>query len=495
MPARVQSADDQPKRTPSFVCEVPLRVNRAQERTLLVRLEAARQVYNACLGEARTRVRLVRQSKAFQHARTLPRDDPARKESFARPAPSTPARSTRCTPTPSSSGTPGWESTWTASPSRRWPVAPITPPIGCWWGKPAGSGSRGATNSTRSRVRPTPAAFAGAGTLVEWKGLVLPARLDPRDPVQAHGLACPVKHVRLVRRTLGERNRFYAQLVCQGVPFQKPQHQLGSGIVGLDLGPSTIAVVSEQQALLQPFCPEVAPDAKALRRLDRQLDRQRRANNPANYDERGRVKRGKQRWKVSKRQHQTQARRREVYRKLAATRTRSHGQLAHRVLALGNAFQLEQLSYRAWQRTYGRPVQLCAPGMFVERLSRLAVSAGGTIVDINAWRARLSQTCHCGRIKKKARSERWHVCPCGASAQRDLFSAYLARFVHPETSLLDVGQAHGAWPGWEPTLQAAYEQAISNQPARGRRLPAAFGRPPVGQSQSGSLAEGLRSRA
>ena len=133
--------------------------------------------------------------------------------------------------------------------------------------------------------------------------------------------------------------------------------------------------------------------------------------------------------------------------------------------------------------------------MFVERLSRLAASAGGTIVLINAWRARLSQTCHCGRIKKKARSQRWHVCPCGASAQRDLFSAYLARFVHPETSLLDAGRAQAAWPGWEPTLQAAYEQAIQNQPARGRRLPAAFGRPPgVAPSQSGSLAEGLRSR-
>jgi len=116
-------------------------------------------------------------------------------------------------------------------------------------------------------------------------------------------------------------------------------------------------------------------------------------------------------------------------------------------------------------------------------------------VDINPWRARLSQTCHCGRVKKKARAERWHVCPCGASAQRDLFSAYLARFVDPETSLLDVGQAQAAWPGWEPTLQAAYEQAIKNQPARGRRLPAAFGRPPgVAPSQSGSLAEGLRNQ-
>src|SRR5260370_21148707 len=117
--------------------------------------------------------------------------------------------------------------------------------------------------------------------------------------------------------------------------------------------------------------------------------------------------------------------------------------------------------------------------MFVERLSGLAGSAGGTIVDINPWRARLSKTCHCGRVKKKARSERWHTCPCGASAQRDLFSAWLARFVDPHTSLLDVGQAQTACPGWEPTLHAAYDQSINNHPARGRPLPAAFGTPPA----------------
>ena len=83
MPARKQSADEKPKRTPSFVCEIPLRVNRAQERALLARLEAARQVYNACLGQARVRAQLVRESKAFRRARTLSHDDPARKPLFA----------------------------------------------------------------------------------------------------------------------------------------------------------------------------------------------------------------------------------------------------------------------------------------------------------------------------------------------------------------------------------------------------------------------------
>src|SRR5260370_8852101 len=108
--------------------------------------------------------------------------------------------------------------------------------------------------------------------------------------------------------------------------------------------------------------------------------------------------------------------------------------------------------------------------MLVGGLPGRAESAGGTIVPINAWRARLSQTCHCGRMKKKARSERWHTCPCGASAQRDLFSALLARFVDPATSLLSVGQAQTAWPGWGPTLRAPLDRATKNHPPAARHL-------------------------
>src|SRR5258705_8879790 len=330
MAARTRPDAGPPKCTPSFVCQVPLRVSRTQERTLLARLEAARQVYNACLGEARTRVRLVRQSKAFQRARTLPRDDPTRKTLFAQ------ARAQHA--------------------FSDYALHAYVQPMGhTWLGdhldsltlQKLASRAYGAANrlllGTARRVRfkgrhqldtvegkTTSSGIRWCQDHVEWKGLLGPARLDPRDPVLAHGLACPVRYVRLVRRKLGERSRFYAQVVCEGTPYCKPQHTLGTGVVGLDLGPSTIAVVSAHDALLQPFCPEVAPDAKALRRLERQLDRQRRATNPADYDERGQVKKGTKRWKVSPRQRQTQARRPAAYRKLPATRKRAHGKMAQR---------------------------------------------------------------------------------------------------------------------------------------------------------------------
>ena len=63
--------------TPSFVCEIPLRVTQAQARVLGTCFEVARQFYNALLGEALRRLGLLRQSTAYQAARRdIPRTRP-----------------------------------------------------------------------------------------------------------------------------------------------------------------------------------------------------------------------------------------------------------------------------------------------------------------------------------------------------------------------------------------------------------------------------------
>ncbi len=477
------------KRTPSFICEIPLKVSPANARVLLARLEAARQVYNACLSEAKRRVALVRQSKLFQRARALPPDDPERKRLFAQARERFHFREYDLH-IYAGKIRQSWigehlDSLTSQKLASRAYQAANRLVLGQakrvrFKGKNQLDSVEGKNNASGIRWR---------GDRVEWSGLVLPGLIDVTDLVQTHGLASRIKYVRLVRRKVGEQTRFFAQLICEGRPYRKPEHTLGEGVVGLDLGPTTVAIVSDTRAILQAFCPQVAPDAQMLRRLDRKLDRQRRANNPDNYDAKGRVKRGPKRWHVSHRQQRTQAVRREYYQKLAATRKREHGQLAHQILALGDTFALETLSYRAWQKRYGKAISLCAPGLFVVHLSRLAASAGGTLVGINARRAKLSQTCHCGSVSKKRLSQRQHRCSCGVVAQRDLYSAFLAQFVDPVTSLLDAGRAAAAWPGREPVLQAAFGQAMTNQPTSGRTRPSSF-RARAPQSQSGSPAEG-----
>ena len=265
---------------------------------------------------------------------------------------------------------------------------------------------------------------------VRWLGLELPALINPEDEVVAHGLASPVKFVRLVRRKLNGRNRFYAQLICEGRPLWKDKHALGQGVVGLDIGPSTIAIVSATQARLERFCDELEDKQKAVRKLQRKLDRSRRVNNPDNYKPDGSVKTGKLEWHHSERYLHTRGQLAELHRKQAAQRKSLHGRRVHDILAQGDVIKLEKLSYQALQKQFGKAVGFRGPGTFVIHLRRKAGNAGAEIDEFPTGSTRLSQTCVCGAIEKKPLSQRWHRCACGVGpVQRDLFSAWLARYV------------------------------------------------------------------
>lgn len=58
----------------SFVLELPLKVNSKQDSELQARFNAAMRLYNNVLGEAKTRMELVRKSEAYQAAKKISRD-------------------------------------------------------------------------------------------------------------------------------------------------------------------------------------------------------------------------------------------------------------------------------------------------------------------------------------------------------------------------------------------------------------------------------------
>ena len=462
-------------KTDTFVVEIPLRTTSSQEKRLLARLEAARQVYNGCLGESLKRLALLRQSKAYQAARKLPKGS---KEAKSRSR--------------------AFRKANAAVGFREYDLHAYAAQFNhCWIGEHLDINTiqKLATRAFKAvqqyafgkRGRPR---FKGKNQMdtvegksnksgirwrepcVEWLGLELEAIVDHDDPVILHGLSSRVKYVRLVRRKLNGRNRFYVQLVCEGKPYQKPKNEIGQGDVGLDIGPSTIAVVGEREAFLVQFCAELEPRKKEIRRLQRKIDRQRRANNPGNYNPDGTIKRGPKTWRKSARQRRTEAKLAELYRKQAAHRKSLHGRLVNHILRMGDTIKLEKLSYRAFQRRFGRSVGMRAPGMFVAHLKRKAASADAEVDEFPTRTTRLSQTCHgCGTVEKKPLSQRWHVCDCSVVAQRDLYSAFLAMCVEGER--LDAGRAREAWPGVDALLQAALSRV--EQPASGQPLPSSFG--------------------
>ena len=114
-------------------------------------------------------------------------------------------------------------------------------------------------------------------------------------------------------------------------------------------------------------------------------------------------------------------------RKLAAHQKSLHGELVNDILKNGDVIKLEKLSYKAFQKLFGKSVGKKAPGMFVSHLKSKAQRAGGQMIEIPTHSTKLSQTCQCGRVKKKSLKERVHNCVCGVTAQRDLYSAFLAK--------------------------------------------------------------------
>jgi transposase len=459
---------------------LPLRVDTAQEATLLARLEAARQVYNACLGESLRRREHLLYSTDYQTARAMKRGA-ERTKAFAD---AQKAAGFEEYALHDYAGQFGQE--WLGQHldsltiqklasrafdavekyhygQRGRPRFKSEGQLDSVEGKTNKSGIRCCTATVEQEVV----------KYVLWSKLRLDPIIDPHDKVVQHGLAAPVKYVRIVRRKVNGQNRFYVQLVCQGVPYRKEYHPLGEGKVGLDIGPSTIAIVSAIQAVLLLFCAQLERRDKVILRLQRQRDRQQRANNPDNYNPDGTIGKGKKTWKKSRRQAQTERKLAELQRQQAAYRQSLHGQLVHLILAHGNDIRMEKLSYRAFQKRFGRSVAFRAPGTFVNLLKRKVANTGAALTEFSTYHTKLSQTCHhCGKVVKKPLSQRWHRCDCGVEAQRDLYSAFLATCV--DNNRLNADQAEEAWSGVDTLLRTALSDAQA-QRASGGRPPASFG--------------------
>jgi hypothetical protein len=449
------------KKTPTFLLELPLEVQAGEAARLRGHLEAGRQFYNAVLSEGQRRLRQMRADPAWQAARAIPRTHPQERRAafsalreqygFSEYAFHELARALRVS----------WlaehlDAVLAQTLATRAYRALNRVCVGNARRVRFKSRGRGLSsienkrNDTGLRFVVQPPDEGRRQGYLLWHDDQLRALIDWDDPVVTHGLSQRIKYARLLRRSasspraqgadsLGER--YFVQLALEGVPLQKPEHAVGSGTIGLDLGPASIAIVPrEAEARLEPLCAELRPDAQAIRRLQRRMERQRRAANPAHYDDKGRVKKrgkGAPRWKQSRGYQATRRRKAARERRLAAHRKSLHGRLVHQIVAVGHTIVTEQLSYKGWQKRYGRSVGLRAPGMLIDHLRRTVASTGGTLLEVSTRSTKLSQYCHgCGKTVKKPLWQRWHQCACGIGpVQRDLYSAFLAAYLDPAEPL------------------------------------------------------------
>ena len=479
-------------KTPSFIFELPLQVNPEQEKVLKKRFNAARMLYNACLCECLKRAKKLKNSESYKQAKGMkPRTkgrnalfNQARKEvlfsEYDLHAFSKIIRAKSHFSDHIDSFTEQKIMTRAYQATNKYVMRSDGK------GKPRFKGIH-QLDSVEGKSNGSGIRFKN-GSFV-WGKLKLEPIFDRKDRhgVESHALACETKYVRLVRREIKGRHRYFAQLVQEGYPLIKDKNAMGKGVVGLDLGPSLIAGVGEDNAFIQEFCHELKQINKTVKNAQRKLERSRRLTNPEKYEpdfikvnsngkkikKKGKVKKGAKKFVKSGRYVKEKVALTEANRKLAAYRKTLQGQLVNQVLAMGDDIRLENINYRAWQKMFGKSVGHHAPGMFVTILKRKAESAGGSVTEVPVSH-RLSQTCHCGNVEKKSRNKRWHSCKqCSAYAQRDLYSAFLARFA--DVKRLNISQAKKAWPAQESVLCRAMFKLKETTTGRMRKLPSCFG--------------------
>ncbi|MGB3206811.1 MAG: transposase [Crinalium sp.] len=464
-------------KTSSLITEIPLIVDSKQESELLSRFQTARQLYNACLNEAMVRMELVRKSEVYQAARNLPREQKKQRSSMFSKA----------------------KALYKYSEYELQAYATLVSNKSKWISEKIDSNTQ-QTIATRA-FRASEKVFFGLAKKVRfkvvnrfrsvegksnrqglrwrdnqlvWSKLKLKPIIDKSNLVIQHGLNSPVKYVRLLWKEINGKRRWFVQLINEGVPYEKPQNYVSQGVVGLDLNISNIAFVGDNHAGLLPFAENVPTFTQEITKLQRKMQRQERVNNPNNYEsdfsakkgrktvvKKGKVKKGSRNWKNSNNYRKTAQKKRELERRKTAYAKSQNRKLVNEILRHGNIIKTEKVSVKGWQKRYGKAISAKSPGFVQSELKRKAENAGGQFITFSTQKTALSQTHLDGSRIKKSLSERVHRDVSGVVMHRDIFSAYLARYIN-EDDTLSLQDAVNEYPGLESILRSAWQQYQTN---------------------------------
>lgn len=293
-----------------------------------------------------------------------------------------------------------------------------------------------------------------------WQGLKIPVIIKNNDIYAQQTIQDRIKFCRIVRKLIRGKYKYCVQLMIEGIPPMKfdtntgeIKHTIGLGSVGIDIGTKTIAYSSESEVKLLELCPEVDNIEHKKLILQRKLDRQRRSNNPDNYNEDGTIKRGiKLCWNKSNKYIKTQNELREIQRKQACIRKQSHEKLANTLLLLGDRILVETMQFQGLQKRakkttkdkngkfnkkkrFGKSLANKAPAMLIEIINRKLKYNGLEILKINTQKVKASQYNHfTDEYNKKELKDRWNE---DIEIQRDMYSAFLIMNVGNDLETID----------------------------------------------------------
>ena len=238
----------------SFIYTLPLNISRVEEKELEKRLDAARQIYNAALGEALKRLKLYRESKDWQKARRLAKSDKKKRKELFRKVQTEYAFSEYSL------------HTWIKSVRMKCSL------------------KEHVDSSTMQKE--TTKAFSAV------KEYALGKRGRPRfrgkDRFRSIEGKSNKSGIRFIEGKVIWNIKKAKKLSLSPLFDRKDTYGIEANAM--------IAVVSKSQSFLKPFCHELSDKAGQKKRLQQKVSRSLRVNNPENFDEKGAKK-----WVRSKR--------------------------------------------------------------------------------------------------------------------------------------------------------------------------------------------------
>jgi putative transposase len=226
-----------------------------------------------------------------------------------------------------------------------------------------------------------------------------------------------------IKRATVQRHgsKWYVSFTVVRQPKRRRPRQPNT-VVGVDVGLHQLATLStgQQVANLRPM----QASMRKLRRLHRRLDRQRRANNPGNYDEHGRARPGRRDWRKSKRMLATEAAIRRQHERVANRRREHAHQLTTMLVREYGVIAVETLNVEGMKRNrrLARHISDAGWGMALSQLAYKTAWLDGSALERVDRYYPSSKTCSaCGTVKAKlSLSERVFACDaCGFSLNRD----------------------------------------------------------------------------
>ena len=274
---------------------------------------------------------------------------------------------------------------------------------------------------------------------------------------------------RIMRATVSHSGtNWYASFTVERSPKQRRARR-PDAVVGVDVGLTRLATPSAGKPFenARPF----QNASRKLRRLQQQLDRQRRTNNPGNYLPDGSTTPGAHNWVRSKRMLRTESRLRRLHARVAnLRREQAHGLTTYLTREFG-VIGVETLNVRGMQanRRLARHIADVGWGTVLQQLKyKTSWSDGSLLVAADRFFPSSKICSDCGTVRVKlALSERVLTCTaCGLVIDRDLNAAL---------NLAHMAQQHALAQGSEKCYVARTGRETQNA-RRGQVSPATRGR-------------------